>query len=147
MFLNRNDLDGGHTEVLAKYKGVSHQDKCRGMDAAVRCPVGKGVAVLCGTHPELRHEWLLGGLSASSVEQCGAACWQLPGAEGDAADMAMDRSWTPETIGTAISLNVSGNACMSNVAKMQSRGLAEVLAAEEAGRRAFWCMLLHACFR
>lgn len=26
--------------------------------AAVRCSVGKGVAVLCGTHPELRPDWL-----------------------------------------------------------------------------------------
>jgi hypothetical protein len=53
--------------VLAQYCQVpvaaaspvqqQHQEYARRV-AAVRCSVGRGVAVLCGTHPELGPEWL-----------------------------------------------------------------------------------------
>lgn len=44
--------EGLGVSVLARYTGIG------GRAAAVKCLVGKGVAVLCGTHPELSPHWL-----------------------------------------------------------------------------------------
>ena len=43
---------GGGCRVLAQYCDLP------GAVAAVACPVGRGRAVLCGTHPELATHWL-----------------------------------------------------------------------------------------
>lgn len=43
----------GPHRVLARYAGVPGRPA-----AAVSCAVGRGVAVLCGTHPELGTRWL-----------------------------------------------------------------------------------------
>ena len=71
------EVEGVAVEVLARYRGVGGNGASSsstssssspavaaasaGGAAAVRCRVGRGVAVLCGTHPELRpaREWLL----------------------------------------------------------------------------------------
>ena len=52
-------------QVLATY--AQHEDR----PAAVACSVGFGVAVLCGTHPELHPDWLLppAGRSAIDMQQ------------------------------------------------------------------------------
>ena len=75
------EVAGVAVEVLARYEENSSSSPSpssssspavaaasEGGAAAVRCRVGRGVAVLCGTHPELRptSEWLLPPLSASS---------------------------------------------------------------------------------
>ncbi|GAX84811.1 hypothetical protein CEUSTIGMA_g12232.t1 [Chlamydomonas eustigma] len=49
--------DQSQVEVLAEYLG-EEGDGRHGYAAALRCKVGAGVAVLCGTHPELHHRWL-----------------------------------------------------------------------------------------
>ena len=48
--------------VLATY--MDHDDS----PAAVSCPVQSGMAVLCGTHPELHPDWLLPGLGCSTAD-------------------------------------------------------------------------------
>jgi Biotin-protein ligase, N terminal/Protein of unknown function (DUF2722) len=56
-------------DILARYTDAPHRFPSPGQPtrqgaanwapaAAVRCKVGAGVAVLCGTHPELHPEWL-----------------------------------------------------------------------------------------
>ena len=46
--VNHQRLDG--IEVLAAYEDLNHAV------AAMRCRVGEGVAVLCGSHPEIHHD-------------------------------------------------------------------------------------------
>lgn len=58
-----------------------------GRVAAVRCAVGKGVAVLCGTHPELGPEWLdpCGESNAAQGPQPPEAATSSPSAQAAAA--------------------------------------------------------------
>ncbi len=55
-------------QVLARYTAVQHPSvpALHGGEAvaAVRCEVGAGVAVLCGTHPELGPEWWIRAAAA-----------------------------------------------------------------------------------
>ena len=164
MFLDHNArvcLDGTHTEVLARYKGVSPDDACMGAAAAVRCRVGQGAAVLCGTHPELDHEWLLRESSASGCasEQNADGCgprdedpdMDLAGRPGPAS-CSSESSQAPGRLNygcKAHYVSEEPDVSDNNVKKLRegSKMLAEILAAQEAGRKAFWLMLLHACFR
>lgn len=45
-------------QVSLQQQGQQEQQQFVKRVAAVRCTVGRGVAVLCGTHPELAPEWL-----------------------------------------------------------------------------------------
>lgn len=49
--------------------------------AAVRCRVGQGVAILCGTHPELGHEWLDPGGHSSADQGPQTSHMLMPGAD------------------------------------------------------------------
>ena len=62
---------GNEGSRLAKV--LAYLDDFPGVPAALQCPVGSGVAVLCATHPELAPHWLL---PACSCQQ------QLPHASG-----------------------------------------------------------------
>lgn len=60
--------------------------------AAVRCSVGAGVAVLCGTHPELEPQWL--DVCGWSTERPRAGSHQTAAAEGAVAASAGGRGST-----------------------------------------------------
>lgn len=49
-----------------------------GRIAAVRCAVGKGVAVLCGSHPELLPDWLTPATQPDMLMSSGVAKTDAP---------------------------------------------------------------------
>jgi glutamine amidotransferase-like uncharacterized protein len=110
--------------------GLAH-DKVAGLQAAaaVRCRVGSGVALLCGTHPELEPQWLdVCGLSterprASSSGSTTAAVQTvtaLTGSRGSAAATAAARS-VDSSRSAQPALAVLDNAAAAGLSMLQQR--------------------------
>lgn len=91
--------------------------------AAVRCQVGQGVAVLCGTHPELEPHWLdVCGRSQEQVRSTATAAEQQRAAGVDGAD-------DPEGLGGAVS-SIGSAVGVQQAPAVPAAAVASPLAAE-----------------
>ena len=117
---------GDRVHALAVYLETPGGES-NGAAAAVRCRVGQGVAVLCGTHPELHHRWLRKQDPPCVDAEAGGSGRQLM-VEGDQGFLGSE----------AISL-------AGGQAEAGYTVLGACLEAQAAGRRALWNMLLFAC--
>lgn len=121
-------VDGSSYRVLARYGDLG------GAIAAVRCEVGAGVAVLCGTHPELPVSWIRAEA----------------GVPGDVVASAAARSQSPGTAGGSDSSCDGPNASRREVEGGSGSGsyqtrvalLKQRLQAADASRRMYFCALL-----
>jgi glutamine amidotransferase-like uncharacterized protein len=154
--LLRDGLWEGRVEVLAEYGGRPGGPHAAGgvavgasgaaaAAAAVRCVVGGGVAVLCGTHPELNPSYLREYrdllLRQQREEEEQQEQGRGPGQEGPGGEGGSEEE--------------EGGASPAAAAEGAEKGLREQaahvdrLASElerhEAGRRALWHLLLRAC--
>jgi biotin--protein ligase len=99
--------------------------------AAVRCRVGSGVAVLCGTHPELAPAWL---------DPCGESnARQGPGQRQQEEDEGGNSSSAPEGLGGAVSIAA---ACRDTSLAAHAQALQQALAGNQAQRDLFLSYLL-----
>ncbi|KAF5826687.1 biotin-protein ligase [Dunaliella salina] len=113
--------------VLALYEDM-HQP------AAVRCQVGAGVAVLCGTHPELQPHWL---------ERAAAGAPALPNSEPGPTPIAGSPAPMPGSPAPCIDSKLE-TARAAPLAQHTS-DLIAALRESEQSRLAFWRLLLNAC--
>lgn len=118
----------------ASHNGYGQRPKGRaewdGAAAAVRCTVGAGTAVLCGTHPELGPRWLRQSQSDSAGgidDGDGPAAADTPGA-GVSTDQPEEKN------------GVADEDCVRGHVER----LVDELERGQAGRRLLWHVLLRA---
>jgi hypothetical protein len=141
---------------------VQQRQSAAGRVAAVRCAVGKGVAVLCGTHPELGPEWLdpCGESNAAQGPQPheAAPSSQLAqAAAGAGASIPQQQREREQQAGSALqvvvddavgsSLRSSGEGqtvvCQDVALAAHAQQLQAQLRASQAGRDLLLCSLLY----
>lgn len=132
-----------------------------GRVAAVRCAVGKGVAVLCGTHPELGPEWLdpCGESNAAHGPQPPEAPTSSPSAQAAAAGASIPQQQreqgqqvgsrlqvvVEEAVGSSLCSSGEGQTvvCRDVALAAHAQQLQAQLRASQAGRDLLLCSLLY----